>query len=200
MRRWEEGRVPRRNTHVICEDWEISFYCVKPLKIWKLTVITDSTTLTITDSMTFICILGKWSLVRLSNWPKVRQNVKSDIMGGVQDRVWKPTDFFLTKEGSNSNKGFRFERVNRNHTHICKWSPFFCWWIFIPFPPPILFFKIYMLFSRSVVSNSLWPHGLQQARLPCPSLSPGACSNSCPLSRCHHPTISSSVVPFSSCL
>ena len=46
--------------------------------------------------------------------------------GGVQDRIWKPTDFFLTKEGSNSNKGFRFERVNRNHTHICKWSPFFC--------------------------------------------------------------------------
>ena len=47
------------------------------------------------------------------------------------------------------------------------------------------------------MSNSLWPHGLQQTRLPCPSPSPRACSNSCPLSRWCHPTISSSVVPFS---
>ena len=43
-------------------------------------------------------------------------------------------------------------------------------------------------------------HGLELARLPCPSLSPGVCSNSCPLSWQFHPTISSSVVPFSSCL
>ena len=52
-------------------------------------------------------------------------------------------------------------------------------------------------FSRSAVSDSLWPHGLQHTRLPCPSPTPGACSNSCPLSRWCHPTISSSVVPFS---
>ena len=45
----------------------------------------------------------------------------------------------------------------------------------------------------------LWPHGLQHAKLPFPSLSPGACSNSCPLNRWCHPTISSSVAPFSSC-
>ena len=57
-----------------------------------------------------------------------------------------------------------------------------------------------ILFSHSVMSNSLRPHGLQHARLPCPSPSPGACSNSCPLSWWCHPTISSSVVPFSSCL
>ena len=56
-----------------------------------------------------------------------------------------------------------------------------------------------LFFSRSVVSNSLWSHGLQHARLPCPSPSPGVCSNSCPLSQWRHPTISSSVVPFSSC-
>ena len=47
--------------------------------------------------------------------------------------------------------------------------------------------------------NSLWPHGLQHARLPCPSPSSRACSNSCPLSQQRHPTISSSVAPFSSC-
>ena len=51
-----------------------------------------------------------------------------------------------------------------------------------------------------VMSNSLWPHGLQHTRLPCPSLSPGVCSNSCPLRWWCHPTISSSVIHFSSCL
>ena len=55
-------------------------------------------------------------------------------------------------------------------------------------------------FCRSVVSDSLWPHRLQQARPPCPSPTPRACSNSCPSSWWCHPTISSSVVPFSSCL
>ena len=55
-------------------------------------------------------------------------------------------------------------------------------------------------FSSSVVSNSLWPHGLQGAWLPSPSPTPRVYSNSCPLSRWCHPPISSSVVPFSSCL
>ena len=55
-------------------------------------------------------------------------------------------------------------------------------------------------FSCSVISNSLWPHGLQHTRLPCPSLTPGACSNSRPSSQGCHPTISSSVIPVSSCL
>ena len=54
--------------------------------------------------------------------------------------------------------------------------------------------------SCSVMSDSLWPHGLQHSRLPCSSPFPGVCSNSCPLSQWHHPTISSSVIPFSSCL
>ena len=53
-------------------------------------------------------------------------------------------------------------------------------------------------FSRSVVSDSLQPHGLQHARPPCLSPTPGVYSNSCPLSQWCHPTISSSVVPFSS--
>ena len=52
-------------------------------------------------------------------------------------------------------------------------------------------------FSHSVISDSLLHHGLQHARLPCPSPTPGACSNSCPSSQWCHPT--SSVVPFSSC-
>ena len=57
-----------------------------------------------------------------------------------------------------------------------------------------------LLFSCSIVSNSLWPHELQQARLPCTSPSPRVCSNSCPLSWWYHPIISSYVAPFfSSC-
>ena len=55
-------------------------------------------------------------------------------------------------------------------------------------------------FSCSVMSNSLRPYGLQHARPPCPSPTPGAYSNSHPLSLWCHPTISSSVIPFSSCL
>ena len=54
-----------------------------------------------------------------------------------------------------------------------------------------------LLFSCSVVSDSLRPHGLQHTRLACPSLSPRVYSNSCPLDWWCHPTISSSVIPFS---
>ena len=64
------------------------------------------------------------------------------------------------------------------------------------------YWRIFMLslFSHSDVSNSLWPHELQHARLPCPSPSPRACLNPCPLSWWCHPIIPSSVIPFSSCL
>ena len=59
-------------------------------------------------------------------------------------------------------------------------------------------YESYVQFSHSVMSDSLWPHGLQHARLPCPSPTPGAYSNSCLSSQWCHPTTSSSVVPFSS--
>ena len=62
-----------------------------------------------------------------------------------------------------------------------------------------LLFDLLLLFSSSVMSYS-WPRGLQHARLSCPSQSPRVWSDSCPLSWWCHPTISSSVVPFSSCL
>ena len=55
-------------------------------------------------------------------------------------------------------------------------------------------------FIRSIMSDSLWPHGLQHTRLPYLSPTTRACSNSCPSSWWCHPAISSSVVPFSSCL
>ena len=62
------------------------------------------------------------------------------------------------------------------------------------------YIKLSVQFSLSIVYDSLQHHGLQHASLPCPSPSPGACSNSCPSSQWYHPTISSSVAPFSSCL
>ena len=64
---------------------------------------------------------------------------------------------------------------------------------------PFIYVFSSVQFSRSVVSDSLRPHELQHARPPCPTPAPGAHLNSCPLSRWCHPTISSSVVPSSSC-
>ena len=100
-----------------------------------------------------------------------------------------------------SNAIMRIKCINAHkgsaHTKHNKWLP------------PLLFFDIcsqYFLgrvsvqFSCSVVSNSLWPHGLQHVTFPCPSPAPGACSNSYPSSQWCHPTISSSAIPFSSCL
>ena len=78
---------------------------------------------------------------------------------------------------------------NHSHNHLLH-SPF-------GISCQSLIYYPLLLFSHSVVSSSLRPHGLQHARLPCPSLSPGVCSNSCPLGQWHHPTISSSVAHFS---
>ena len=64
----------------------------------------------------------------------------------------------------------------------------------------IFFIFSWLLSSCSFVPDSLWPHGLQYARLPGPSPSPGVCANSCPLNLWCYPAISSSVIPFSSCL
>ena len=57
-----------------------------------------------------------------------------------------------------------------------------------------------LFFSYFIVSDSMWPHGLQHTRFLCHSLSPGVCSHSCPLNWWCHPTISLSIIPFSSCL
>ena len=77
-------------------------------------------------------------------------------------------------------------------------SLFWSWYVF--FPSMLLhFYYISVQFSCSVVSDSLWPHGLPHTRPLCPSPAPGVYPNSCTLSQWCHPTISSSVIPFSSC-
>ena len=63
----------------------------------------------------------------------------------------------------------------------------------------LLLLSLLLLFSCSVVSDSLPPHGLQHTRFPCPSPTPRTCSDSCPSSRWCPPNISSSLIPFSSC-
>ena len=70
---------------------------------------------------------------------------------------------------------------------------------FLVHKKPSNIFLDFSQFNCSVMSDSLQPHGLQHTRLPCPSPSPREGSNSCPLSQWYHPTISSSVVPFSTC-
>ena len=78
--------------------------------------------------------------------------------------------------------------------NFCSWEGFNIW-IYSPLMPLWDHTGSYLVqFSCSFVSDSLRPHGLQHARLPCPSPTPGAYSNSCPLSRWCHPTISSSVI------
>ena len=81
------------------------------------------------------------------------------------------------------------------------------WQLLLPIIPthPFVHFLVYeclklisVQFSHSVISDSLWPHGLQHTKHPCPSPTPWVFSDSCPLSRWCHPTVSSSVIPFSS--
>ena len=80
------------------------------------------------------------------------------------------------------------------HSHLSIFSPISS----TSFFSPNCFTSVQ--FSHSVVSNSLRPHGLQHSRLPCPSPTPRVYSNSCPSHQWCHPTISSSVIHFSSCL
>ena len=88
-----------------------------------------------------------------------------------------------------------FSWYSRHYSVIIKC----CWWT-LEWYPTIRPLLLVMLVCLSVVSDSPWPYWLQHARLPYLPPSPGACSNSCPVSQWCHPTISSFVIPFSSCL
>ena len=92
---------------------------------------------------------------------------------------------------NNSLCNFRYFHYSGIYIHLSRYC-------FSELYYPVFIILNIVQFSCSVVSNSLQPHGLQHARPPCPSPTPGAYSNSCPLSRWCHPPISSSVIPFSS--
>ena len=116
-----------------------------------------------------------------------------------KETFW-PTQYVV--EGESFRKGGLGPSVSLRHIH----QHFIFWGTDLMPQPQIILsrpsFSIFssVQFSRSVVSNSLRPHESQHARPPCPSPTPGVHSNSCPLSQWCHPAISSSVVPFSSCL
>ena len=87
------------------------------------------------------------------------------------------------------------------HSTVFKSIKLFAFCLLMSWNVPLIEMKISTVqFSLSVTSNCLLPHKLRHARIPCPSPTPGVYSNSCPLSGWCHSTISSSVVPFSSCL
>ena len=88
------------------------------------------------------------------------------------------------------------DKISYIHVYIFKWN-FVIYHLRLSITQRICSELSAYTFSCSVMSNSLQPHGLQKARLPCPSPTPRAYSNSCPLSWWCHPTISSSVIPFS---
>ena len=108
-----------------------------------------------------------------------------------------------------TNKGLLYSTENTTQCYVVAWmvGEFGEEWIHVCYGWILLLStwscyhivnQLSVQFSCSVISDSLWPCGLQHARLPCPSLIPGDSSNSCPSSWWCHPTISSSVVPFSS--
>ena len=99
----------------------------------------------------------------------------SCLENSIDRRAWKAAVHGITSLGH--------DWACAHHTHT-ESKKFLCTFVFSPY----------------VVFDSLWPHGLQHTRLLCPSLSPGGCSDSCPMSWWCHPTISFSVIPFSSCL
>ena len=117
----------------------------------------------------------------------------SSSMGFSRQEYWSGLPFlfqriFLT-QGSNPGLPHCRQTLYRlNHQGKPK-SEWMC-----------IYINLLLLFSHLVMSDSLWSYGLQHTRPPCPSPSPGACSNSCPLSQWCHPTISPSFVLFCSCL
>ena len=114
--------------------------------------------------------------------PPAPQQSPWGVAASTGSQFWEPS---FTFEGQRSLMALTFfvYWYGRRYFHFTVWC--------------LSFFNCCCSVARLCLT--LWPHGLQHARLPCPSLSPGACSNSCPLSQWCHPTISSSVIHLSSC-
>ena len=113
---------------------------------------------------------------------------------------WTNAHRKLSPWRSSQDHVFNFQN-NLSKNLSASWVCFCFWGNLFPHVMGIVtdYNKTLLLFSCSIMSDSLWPQGLQHTRLPSPSLSARICSNSCPSSRWCHPTIPFSVVPFSSC-
>ena len=138
--------------------------------------------------------LGSWSWPR---WYVVRGLFLCQVSGSLRVRTG-------SLPAALSRNGFQFfwnleVRFTFSESQISLISCPTSFLTYLFFFYETLFFPDSVQFSRSVVSNSLWPHELQHTRPPCLSPTPGVHPNPCPLSQWCHPIISSSVVPFSSC-
>ena len=130
-----------------------------------------------------------WQKLGPEPWPPQRMNLWPEKRG----RQRQPKRTALVQRGSNSQAKGTLIPSNLSSIWFistCKTAQGF----------PSRDSQSVSQFSCSFVFDSLWPRGLQHARLPCPALTPGACSNSWPSSWWCHPTILTSVVPFTSCL
>ena len=161
--------------------------------------------------------MGSQSRTRLSDWTEVKDNLDFKVSGlelGEFTALWLVCSQCVIPliDGVYPYSGWpalSYEHRGLTTLPVSPISPSWCRVAHIGFDetqvrvhvPALPFIScVLSLFSHSVVSGSLRPRGLQRARLPCPSPTPGARSNSCPLSRWCHPTSSSSAVPFSCCL
>ena len=132
-----------------------------------------------------------------SDWPKKNRRVGALPVPEVWDPDLTPNHPFLSPYEvwalGREALGSGMERLTAHHyTRHADFCLRVAWFMLAT-----QFSSVHI--CRSWVSDSLRPHKLQPSRLPCPSPTPRTCSNSCPLRRWCHPTISSSVVPFSSC-
>ena len=112
----------------------------------------------------------------------------------------EPTVHGVTKKESDMTEQLNKKKISSFILYILYYKEYIICLCFIQVSKMERKKYLLLLLSCSIVSNSLHPHGLKQVRLPCPSPSPGACSNTCPLNQWCYPTISSFVVPFSSCI
>ena len=110
------------------------------------------------------------------SWKESLMEMKGQLYICISTIKWQQ-QFWLKHHNLSKKKHLTYNKVHHTHTHI--------------------YMYISVQFNRSIVSDSLQPHGLQHARPPHPSSIPGVYPGSSPLSRWCHPTISSSVVPFS---